>query len=93
MGRADQRVATRWNPNRIADVVEVKGSENRLIRVDDTTTAGVTYIGEAAIGSTASQLVWQIIKIDESSGLLLTWADGNDYFDNSWDNRASLSYS
>ncbi len=61
-------------------------------RIDDTTTANATYIGKASIASSAASAVWQIQKLDETSGLIKTWADGNANFDNVWDNRASLSY-
>lgn len=62
------------------------------VRLDDTTTASVTYVGKAAIASTTSASVWQVQKIDETTGMVITWADGNSNFDNVWDNRASLTY-
>ena len=62
-------------------------------RVDDTTTASVTYIGKAPSGTATSSAKWSIQKIDESSGVVITWADGNDNEDNVWDDRASLTYS
>lgn len=61
--------------------------------IDDTTTANTTYIGKAAIGSATSSAVWQIAKLDTTSGIIKTWADGDANFDNIWDNIASLSYS
>lgn len=62
-------------------------------RIDDTTTANTTYIGNAPVGSATSSAVWQIKKLDTSSGLITTWADGDASFNNVWDDRASLSYS
>lgn len=62
-------------------------------RLDDTTTANTVYMGKAPIGSSDSGSVWQIKKVDTTSGADVTWADGNNNFDNVWDNRASLSYS
>lgn len=61
-------------------------------RLDDATTANVTYIGKAAIGSDTSTATWQIAKLDTSSGLVKTWADGDASYDNVWDNRATLTY-
>lgn len=63
----------------------------RITEISGTTT----YYGEAAIGSATSSAVWRIRKMTETSGPTYTdtWADGNDNFDNVWDNRASLSYS
>jgi len=69
------------------------GSGEYAIRVDDYTTANVTYVGKAAIASATSAGVWQVMKVDESTGTVITWADGDSSFDNIWDNRASLSYS
>lgn len=62
-------------------------------RLDDSTTANTVYIGKATIGSATSSAVWQIKKVDTTTGADTTWADGNDNFDNNWDNRASLTYS
>ncbi len=61
-------------------------------RVDDT-VANTVYIGNAPIGSGSSGAVWQIKRLDTSSGVITMWADGDSQFNNIWDNRASLSYS
>lgn len=66
---------------------------NYALQLDDTTTANVTYIGKAAIGSATSAAVWQIYKLDETTGMIKTWAGGTDAFDQVWDDRASLIYS
>lgn len=63
------------------------------IRQDDTTTANVIYVGKAPVGSSTAGSVWQIHKIDNTSGSIITWADGDSNFDNVWNNRASLTYS
>lgn len=62
---------------------------NYALKLDDTTTTNVTYVGKAAVGSATSSAVWQMKKIDESSGMTITWADGDANFDNVWDNRAT----
>ena len=74
-------------------VAATVSSSNAAVRLDDITTANVTYVGKAAIASDPANAVWQIFKMDETTGLVITWADGNDNFDNVWNNRASLSYS
>lgn len=61
-------------------------------RLDDTSTANTTYIGKAAIGSATSSAVWQIAKLDTSSGLVKTWA-GSAGFTQIWDDRTSIIYS
>ena len=68
-------------------------SPDLATRLDDTTTASVTYVGKAAIGTATSAASWQVQKIDETTGLVITWADGDADFNNIWDNRASLTYS
>lgn len=59
------------------------------VRIDDVTTADTTYIGKASIGSTPSLPVWQIAKLDTSSGLVKTWAVGSASYSNVWDDRAT----
>ena len=63
------------------------------VRLDDTSTLNTTYIGLADVGSVTSAPVWQIKKLDVTTGVSVIWADGNVNFDNVWDNRTSLSYS
>jgi hypothetical protein len=61
------------------------------LRLDDTTTSNVTYVGKAATGSSNASAVWQIQKIDETSGLVITWAD-NGNFSQIWNDRVGLAY-
>lgn len=56
--------------------------------LDDTSTTNVTYVGKAAVGSATSSAVWQIQKIDETTGIVITWG-GTGAFDQVWDNRAT----
>lgn len=61
--------------------------------LDDYTTTNVTYVGKAVSGSATSSAVWQIQKIDETTGMVITWG-GTGAFDQVWDNRATIvSYS
>lgn len=65
-----------------------------MATIIDEPSATVTYIGVAPIGSAGSGAVWQIKKMTVSGTVTsITWADGNNSFDNIWDNRAALSYS
>lgn len=57
-------------------------------RLDDYTTANVTYVGKAAIGSSTASAVWQIQKIDETTGMVISWG-GTGIADQIWDNRAT----
>lgn len=70
-------------------------ASNYATRLDTVSTAGVTYVGKSTIGTATSSPSWQIMKMDETGTpvtLITTWADGNDLFDNVWDNRTSLTY-
>lgn len=55
--------------------------------------ANLAYLGEAAIGSATSSPVWRLSKVATVGGAVITWADGDDNFDNVWDDRATASYS
>ena len=62
-------------------------------RIDEA-SATITYVGKAVPGTATSAATWQIQRLtDTGSGLTVEWADGDDAFDNEYDNRASLSYS
>ena len=63
------------------------------LQLDDA-GSGVTYVGEAAPGTTNGQSYWRIKKIVETGDdITITWADGNTDFDNIWNNRVSIVYS
>ena len=54
----------------------------------------VIYIGYAQPNTTTSSASWKIKRITFTGDDSATeYADGNNNFDNIWDNRASLSYS
>jgi len=57
------------------------------------TVGAVTYVGVAAMGTASSAAEWQIQKVDSTTGTIVTWADGNDNYDNVFDDYASLTYS
>ncbi len=63
----------------------------------DFITDDLLYRGEAVPGAATNTATWRIRKITiDNSGegdIVTVWADGNDNFDNIWDNRLGLSYS
>lgn len=78
----------------IAALESISGSVNYSTRIaEDSGNADITYIGNAALGASESDPVWQIKQLYSATGLDKTWCDGNDNFDNIWTNRESLSYS
>jgi len=60
---------------------------------EDSGNIDISYVGKSATGSITSTATWQIQRIDESTGLIQEWADGDSNFDNIWDNREALTYS
>lgn len=62
------------------------------IRVDDASTS-VTYVGEASLGAPESSPIWRIKKLETIGSVFkITWADGNQAFDNVWNDRSSLTF-
>jgi len=70
-------------------------SANYATRIDTTSTAGMIYIGNAAIGSSETDAVWQIKRLNTNSiALDKRWAYGSDSFTNKWSERVSpITYS
>jgi hypothetical protein len=58
-----------------------------------TVSGTTTYIAIASPGTRQAKSSWQCKKIDESSGTVITWADGNNRFDNVATDLTALSYS
>lgn len=58
-----------------------------------TESGDYTYVAFANPGTAESAESWQCLRIDESSGFRLEWADGNTNFDNSAEDLTALDYS
>lgn len=58
-----------------------------------TTVGSIDYIGEAAVGTATSAASWRAKKVDSTTGIVITWADGNANFDNSATDLTVLTYS
>lgn len=71
------------------EAVDVLDYIYRIDQADSTTI----YIGKSSATALVSEAVWRISKVDTTSYLTVTFADGNGNYDNVWNNRASLSYS
>lgn len=59
----------------------------------DNNDSCIQYIGKAVLGSLTSDAKWQIQRINDTAGTVITWADGSDNFNQIYDNRESLTYS
>ena len=60
----------------------------------DEASSTVTYIGECETGeaSKTNEEIWRIKKIDLTTGIKITYADGSANFDKEWDERATYTY-
>lgn len=68
-------------------------NKNFAVRLDKV-SGTVSYVGQALPGSSPASAVWMIKRLTEVAGdLTIEYADGNDDYDNVWDNRLILSYS
>jgi hypothetical protein len=63
--------------------------------IDPSVFPEVTYRGDALPGVLTSAASWRVSRLTTQSDgdIAIIFADGNDNFDNIWDNRLSLSYS
>ena len=84
---------------KIGGVWTLTGSANAVALTTRTDTDGASpetiYKGTANPGAATSLAVWRCeeITIAADGDVTILYADGNDNFDNIWDNRAALSYS
>ena len=62
------------------------------LAVKITESGTTTYIAKAVVGTLQSSALWQVMKIDESSGTVITWADGDAFFDNVATDLTILNY-
>jgi len=58
-----------------------------------TESGSLTYIAFAPPGTAQATASWRVMKIDETSGMVITWADGDASFDNVATDLTALSYS
>jgi hypothetical protein len=72
-------------------VLAASGGGAYETRIDEV-SATVSYIGKATPGSATSAASWQITKLDETTGLVLSYADDVTTFTKVWDNRATYTY-
>lgn len=66
-------------------------SVNYAIKI--TESGSYTYVAWANPGTSEDEAKWKVMKMDDTSGLRITWADGNLKFDNLASDLTSLDYS
>jgi hypothetical protein len=62
------------------------------LRLDEY-SGTLTYVGEAVVGSVDDGYAWRIKQLDSTSGLVVTWAEGDSNFDKQWTERLEYNYS
>lgn len=68
-------------------------SPTKALAIDEA-SANVTYIGMAKPGTATIDAKWQIRRITKTGDVTqFEFTDGNERYDNVFDDRASLSYS
>ena len=88
------QVDSSGNPISPTNPLPVQLDGDFLINVQvDSGDSNIEYVGSAPIGSATSAAVWKIKKINYTTGTIILYADGNENFDNIFDNREALSYS
>lgn len=63
------------------------------LALKSTTVGAVTYVAEASPGTLETEAEWRVKKIDETNGVVITWADGNTFWDNVATDLTALNYS
>lgn len=68
---------------------------NLIAQMDHDSSDNMIYLALAQAGSAKSAAVWQIRQFNYTSSVLKNWlwADGDQKFDNIYDDRATLSFS
>ena len=88
----DENTGVTWKIDEFG-VARVSSPQMSFRFIVNSTNSKIMYIGVAAIASSESVAVWQITEYNTTSGVTAKMADGNDDYDNIWDNRESLTYS
>ncbi len=67
-------------------VAEIKDGESKVVYE----SGDVLYICKAKPGASKTSAVWQIKKVDMTSGVVITYADGDNLYDNLATNLATV---
>lgn len=74
--------------------VPIQGANDETATRIDDVGGGVSYVGKAKPGKATSIPQWQIRRLTiVGTDSVVEWADGDNKYDNVWDDRAVLSYS
>jgi hypothetical protein len=77
----------------IKSVFSYTQSGGRIPLREDESQPYIIYKGYAAPNANTADAVWAIQKITRiNDEIIYEWADGNDFYDNVWDNRFVVQY-
>lgn len=69
-------------------------ADAEAIPILDEVSDGLCYIGYASLGTATTDAGWKVIKMEKIGTVTTTYyADGDEKYDNIWDNRLALTYS
>jgi biopolymer transport protein ExbD len=71
--------------------IVVSTSEPQNVKI--TESGNYTYVAYAPLGTAQASALWQAFRIDETSGLVVLYADGNANYDNVATDLTALTYS
>jgi len=75
------------------DGVSLQRNTAKNLAIKVTVSGDITYVAKAAPGTAQATEKWQVMKVDETTGTIITWADGDANFDNAATDLTALSYS
>src|SRR3989304_4994459 len=75
------------------DGVNLSRNQADAVAVKITVVGSVTYLAVAAPGTAQATAKWQVKKIDETTGTVITFANGDSNFDNVATDLTGLTYS
>ena len=68
------------------------GGIKQPIRIDES-TPNIIYNGFAVTGASTAEAIWAIQRVTRDKDIIVyEWADGNELYDNVWDDRYNLAY-
>lgn len=92
-GGGDASAANQLTEIATLESIDQKLGSDYVVQKDEASATEI-YFGYANPGTATSSASWKIKKMTiDGSDFNVKFADGNSNFDNTWDNRASLSYS
>ena len=66
----------------LVELLDIASDSEPTFAVKITVDGVFTYIAKAVPGTAQSAALWQVKLVDETTGTVVTWADGNANFDN-----------